>query len=33
MDDEVRAEERDNWRRAVERTFDWVKRRAGAADG
>ncbi|MEV1145265.1 glycerol kinase GlpK [Micromonospora sp. NPDC049799] len=33
MDDAVRAEERDNWRRAVERTFDWVKPRAGAADG
>jgi glycerol kinase len=32
MDDAVRAEERENWERAVERTFGWIKRAARAAN-
>ncbi|MCM0673692.1 glycerol kinase GlpK [Micromonospora phytophila] len=32
MDDAVRAEERDNWQRAVERTFDWIKPGARAGN-
>ncbi|MDH6464626.1 glycerol kinase GlpK [Micromonospora purpureochromogenes] len=33
MDDAVRAEERDNWQRAVERTFDWIKPEARTGNG
>ncbi|TYB35432.1 glycerol kinase GlpK [Micromonospora sp. AP08] len=32
LDDAIRAEERENWQRAVERTFGWIKPEARAAN-